>query len=103
MTKATKERTREYVNLGLRNYGIKGNMWETEASNGEKHFISAHLNPMLDPMGDPVPLLMCSCRSFTIGIPASRENPFITPCKHIQGFDVDKEVDIETLECNRQR
>jgi len=95
---AKTEKVREYVKLGY-------NMWKICGSNGEWHYITAHLNPlaqaadvnMLDNFDRPF-LLMCSCRSFTIGIPADQGNPFITPCKHIQGFDSDKEVSIEEME-----
>ena len=90
---------REFINLGLAKYNIKGTMWKTAASEkGEWHYISAHLNPMLDPMGDEVPILMCSCPDFTIGIPSKGGNPFIDGCKHIRDFDEDKEVSIGLLE-----
>jgi len=80
------------------------NMWKTQGSNGEQHYISAHLNPLrdtvdlsiVDPLDRPY-LLMCSCRRFTIGIPADCGNPFDIPCKHVQEFD-EKEVSVEELE-----
>jgi len=98
MTKqATKERTRGYEKLGY-------NMWKTQGSNGEWHYITSHLNPLREiidqdllELHDRPFLLMCSCRSFMVGIPADRGNPFITPCKHIQGFD-ETEVSLEEME-----
>jgi len=92
------ESKREYINLGLVKYNKKGNMWKTKGSKEKQwHFISAHKNPMLDPMGDPVPIMLCSCPDFTIGIAAHNGNPFVTPCKHILGFS-ESEVSIELLE-----
>jgi len=92
-----------YQNLGLKNHGVKGSMWSVEGSNGEQHYISVHLNPnqqgeLLD---KEIYLLMCSCRSFTIGIPASNTNPFVEPCKHIEDFD-ESEVDIDILDGSSQ-
>jgi len=94
-----KTTTRTYINLGLARYNVKGNMWKTLGSKeGEWHFISAHLNPNVPTADDgfiahEVYLLMCSCRSFTVDIPADRGNPFVEPCKHIRDFD-ESEVEI---------
>jgi len=93
------EEERLYEKLGY-------NMWKTPGTKGIDgkavwYYITAHINPILEQMGDNTILLMCSCKSFTIGIPSDQGNPFITPCKHIQGFN-EEEVSIESLESHTQ-
>jgi len=87
--------TREFTKLGY-------SMWKTPGSNGEWHYITAHLCPnrfylqISDKKTDNIHLI-CSCKDFTIGIASREGNALVTPCKHIRDFD-ESEVDIETLE-----
>ncbi len=82
-------------------YKLGYNMWKVQGSGGEWYYISCHLNPEHNLNEERTLLMMCSCRSFTIGIPSDCKNPFITPCKHIEGFD-EKEVDIEEMESHSE-
>lgn len=74
------------------------NMWKCSSASkeGDWHYISRHKCPFLeyedaeskeDDLEDFEEYhYICSCRSYTIGIPAKNDNPLEIPCKHVLGL-----------------